>query len=281
MRSKKVYIPLTLLVAWLLFASGCMKMRMSDAVAKTEFDKANVAIQFHTFKIKGNSLHYAVTGLDTLPTLFFVHGSPGSWDAFKEYLKDSLLLTKFRMIAIDRPGFGYSNFGDAVNLQQQAAIISPLLIKINNKKPFFLVGHSLGGPLVIKLAADNPDLFSGIIVLAGSIDTHQEPKEYWRSLFINNPLKFLLPGAFRPSNAELWYLKKDLQLLQNDFSKVTCPVYFVHGDKDQFVAYGNMAFGAQALINAEKIDTITIHNANHFIPWQHKAEIENLLYHLY
>jgi pimeloyl-ACP methyl ester carboxylesterase len=33
----------------------------------------------------------------------FVHGSPGSWDAFIGFFKDSLLVGKARLISVDRP----------------------------------------------------------------------------------------------------------------------------------------------------------------------------------
>jgi pimeloyl-ACP methyl ester carboxylesterase len=78
-----------------------------------------------------------------LPTLFFVHGSPGSWDAYKQFLEDSDLLKKFRIVSIDRPGFGYSQFGDAMNLENQSRIIYPLIDFISNCKPLFVIGLSL------------------------------------------------------------------------------------------------------------------------------------------
>ncbi|RTY82386.1 alpha/beta hydrolase [Flavobacterium sp. ZB4P23] len=64
------------------------------------------------------------------PDLFFIHGSPGSWNAFKEYFQDALLLKKYRMIAIDLSGFGFSDFGDAENLRVQSQRIS----KFHEKK---------------------------------------------------------------------------------------------------------------------------------------------------
>jgi pimeloyl-ACP methyl ester carboxylesterase len=78
-----------------------------------------------------------------LPTLFFVHGSPRSWDAYKQFLEDSDLLKKFRIVSIDRPGFGYSQFGDAMNVENQSRIIYPLIDFISNCKPLFVIGHSL------------------------------------------------------------------------------------------------------------------------------------------
>jgi pimeloyl-ACP methyl ester carboxylesterase len=85
-------------------------------------------------------------------------------------MKDSLLLKKFRMVSIDRPGFGYSDYGQPQHLDVQSLWISQLFPLLANNKPIFLVGHSLGGPLVIKLGADNPNIFSGLVVISGSID---------------------------------------------------------------------------------------------------------------
>ena len=60
-----------------------MKFRISDSKAKQEFEQKGLQISFHYTNANEKGLHYVKSGSDTLPTLFFVHGSPGSWDAFK------------------------------------------------------------------------------------------------------------------------------------------------------------------------------------------------------
>jgi len=265
------------LCLWIIMAQSCMKFRMSDEKAIKEFAAANVVLTPNTIKVNGRNLHYVKAGSDTLPTIIFVHGSPGSWDAFAAYLKDKDLLKKFRMVSIDRPGFGYSNFGDALHLEDESVIISPLFYEIQNHQPMYLVGHSLGGPMIVELAADNPGMFSGLVILSGALDSKEEDPEKWRLLFMNNPLKFLVPGAMRPSNYELWYLKKDLVLLKPKYAMVKCPVTIIHGDKDRFVSYGNLAFAGKAFINSVKVDTITLPGANHFIPWTRYARIKTVL----
>jgi pimeloyl-ACP methyl ester carboxylesterase len=65
------------------------------------------------------------------------------------------------------------------------------------------------------------------------------------------------------------------------FAKINCPVYILHGNKDQFVDYGNLAFGAKVFKNASLVDTITFQGANHFIPWTKFAEIKQVLLKLY
>ncbi len=269
------------LLSWLLFAQSCMSFRKSDADEKTEFLKDHVILRTDIFKVDGRQIHYAVTGNDSLPTIFFIHGSPGSWEAFSEYMKDSMLLKKFRMVSLDRPGFGYSDYGQPQHLDVQSAWISPVFSILNNHKAMFLAGHSLGGPMVIKLAADNPKVFSGIVVISGSIDPKQEKPERWRPWLFKTPLNYFVPGAMRPSNEELWYLKKDLVALENDFSRITCPVYFIHGAMDTWVPPANIEYGKKLLINSPDIQVTLIPGANHFIPWSKFTEIRAVLLKLY
>jgi len=217
-----------------------------------------------------------------MPTIFFVHGTPGSWNAFETYLLDKDLLKKFRLVSVDRPGFGYSDYGHPINLAEQSVIISPLFDHLKNGKPFYLVGHSLGGPMVIKLAADNQSVDIGaIVLLAGSNDPAQEKPEKWRPVLYKTPLKYFVPGAMRPSNEELWYLKKDLVYLKEDFPKIKEPVYIVHGQKDDMVPFENVAYDKKMLTNATHIEELIFPDANHFIPWTRYSQIKELLLKLY
>jgi pimeloyl-ACP methyl ester carboxylesterase len=266
-RRKKMLLIFMILFGWIIFAQSCLKFRISDTKAIAAFAKEGVVLHTQTIKVNGFSLHFTKTGNDTLPTLFFVHGSPGSWDAFSVYMKDKDLLAKYRMISIDRPGFGYSQFGDARNIADQSAIISPLLQHVNNKKPVYIIGHSLGGPLAVKLAADNPNAFTGIVLLAASVDPAEEPKEWLRGIVASSSLEYLMPGAFRPSNKEIWYFKKDIVPLSKQFGAITCNVWIVHGDKDKFVPVGNAVYAAKMLVHAKSVHTAILKNAPHFIPW--------------
>jgi pimeloyl-ACP methyl ester carboxylesterase len=268
-------------LSWLLFAQSCMTFRKSDAEEKIEFAQSDVELRTATLNSEGRPVHYATTGPDSLPTLIFIHGSPGNWNAFSEYMKDPLLLKKFRMVSVDRPGFGYSDFGEAQHLDIQSLWIGPLFAHLSNGKPMFLAGHSLGGPLVIKLGADNPGIFSGLVIISGSIDPKEEDPEKWRPWLFNTSLNYLIPGALRPANEELWYLKKDLVYLEKDFSKITCPVYFIHGASDTWVPPANVDYGKKHLDHASLVEVTMIPGANHFIPWTKFTEIRSVLLKLY
>ena len=268
-------------ILWLVLAQSCMTFRKSDEEAKKEFAKEDVSLKTATIVVNGCRIHYAMTGDDTLPTIFFVHGTPGSWDAFESYLMDQELLQHFRMVSIDRPGFGHSDYGSPQHLPKQSELMSPLFKILNNHKPMFLAGHSLGGPMVVKLAADNRGVFSGIVIISGSIDPAEEKPEKWRPILFKTPLNYFVPGAMRPSNEELWYLKTDLVDLKKDFPKITCPVYFIHGASDTWVPPANVDYGKKMLVNASHIEETLIPGANHFIPWSKFNDIKDVLLKLY
>lgn len=254
-----------------------MKFRISDSKAKKQFEQAKVAATFHQLETGNISLHYVKTGNDSLPTLFFVHGSPGSWDAFKMYLMDPELLKHFRMISVDRPGFGYSDFGAAYRLPEQAVMISSIIDKENNGKPVHLIGHSIGGPVIVKMAQDHPDKYASLVLLAGSISPAHEPKEYWRYLFMYTPLRLLMPGAFKPSNNEIIYFKKDLYQIDTGYASLNMPVAFIHGDADKFVTVKNVDYGKEKLSANPQVKIMLIPGAGHFIPWDHYNVIKEYL----
>jgi pimeloyl-ACP methyl ester carboxylesterase len=254
-----------------------MTFRLTPHETEVFFAKKKVAYLDSTITVDGHPIHYIQTGRHDRTTLFFVHGSPGSWNAFQKYLTDSLLLRKFRMVAIDRPGFGYSRFGKAENLATQTAWVSEFIDRIDNRKPVILVGHSLGGPFIAKLAADRPSRFARLVILSGAIDPAAEKTEGWRSIAASRPIRYLVPGAFRPSNDELWYLKTDLIALEPRLKRITCDVTVVHGTEDALVPFRNVRFMEKAFSAAKSVDIIAIKGANHFIPWENYDEIRDRL----
>lgn len=268
-----VLIIVGILLMWVLIAPGCMTFRLSDEKAQAMFARKGLELKTKTIKVNGKDIHYAMVGNDSLPTLVFLHGSPSAWNAFLSYMQDPELLFHFRMVSIDRPGFGYSDFGYALPLDEQSKLLMPVIQEIRNNKPVYLAGHSLGGPLVVKMAADAPDLFSGIMLISGSVDPELEPKEQWRFFMENVPFRYFLPGSFKPSNTELVYFKKDVLALVPDFAKIKCKVYLVHGDKDTWVPPGNVEFAKLKLVNASKVRILMLPGGTHFIPWTKKKEI--------
>ncbi|WP_298221742.1 alpha/beta hydrolase [Flavobacterium sp.] len=266
-----------ILFLYVLFCQSCMTMRLSSKETHKYFDTLKIPFVSKSLKVDAHEIHYLQTGNADKPTLFFVHGSPGSWDAYKSYLSDTLLLKKYRMIAMDRPGFGYSNFGEAEDLPTQAQILEKFITQIDNHQQIVLVGHSLGGPVIVKMATDNPVLFQHLVILAGAVDPRAEKPERWRGVIMSKPLRYLIPGTLRTANDELWWLKSDLVAMEPDLKKITADVVIIHGTQDPLVPYRNMAFMNKAFVKAKSIRNISIENANHFIPWEHFDLIRDAL----
>ncbi len=274
---KLKYFLFGLLFVYILICQSCMTMRMSVKETNLYFETQKLVFESKTIAVDDHLIHYIQTGNPDKPTLFFVHGSPGSWDAYKQYLADTLLLKKYRMIAIDRPGFGNSNFGKSENLATQSKISEALLSKIDNHKPIVLIGHSYGGPLIVKMATEFHKRYQHLVILAGAIDPNAENSEIWRQVLMANPIRYFIPGAMRPANDELWWLKYDLVLMKPNLKNITCDITIIHGTKDQLVPYSNVAFINATFVNAKSIQTIAIENANHFIPWSHYEIIRDAL----
>ncbi len=271
------YILLSVLMIYVLTCQSCMTMRMNIKETNSYFDSTKVAFISKKIVVENHLIHYIQTGNSEKPTLFFVHGSPGSWDAYKRYLADTLLLKKYRMIAIDRPGFGYSNFGDAENLETQSKIIEKCIAQIDNHQPIVLIGHSMGGPVIVKMATEKPEAFQHLVILAGAVDPNAEKPEIWRRIIMTQPLRYLIPGALRTCNDELWWLKGDLVTMAPYLKNITADVVIIHGTKDPLVPYQNMGFMNKAFVHAKSIQNISIENANHFIPWEHYDVIRDVL----
>lgn len=279
-RFKVKFFLFAISLAYIIMCQSCMTMRMTPKETQVYFDTVKVAFTSKTVAIAKHRLHYIQTGNPNHPTLFFVHGSPGSWGAYKKYLTDSLLLLKYRMIAVDRPGFGYSDFGRAEDLETQSRLLRQLVLQTDNGKPIILVGHSLGAPVVVKMAAETPRQFEQLVILSGAVDPKAETQELWRKIIMTKPLRYLIPGALRQSNDELWWLKGDLTVMQPQLKNITSKVTIIHGTKDPLVPFSNVAFMQSAFINAKMIDMIPIENANHFIPWEHFELVRKVLYQL-
>ncbi|HEY0679857.1 MAG TPA: alpha/beta hydrolase [Chitinophagaceae bacterium] len=274
---KLFYIFILFMVLWSFLAQGCMSFRITDEEAKKQFRDKGLDVTVKSVVVNKRNIHYASAGDEDKPSLVFIHGTPGSWNAFIQYMQDKELLARYRIMSVDRPGFGYSDFGKVMNLSDQATILNEWWKQVGNKKPVYLIGHSLGGPLIIKMAADQPASYNGLVIISGSIDPAEEKAERWRVALFKTPLNYFLPGAFRPSNKELWYLKQDLRDLKADFIRIRIPVYFIHGENDSWVPPANVEFGKQMLKNANLVGELMLSNGTHFIPWTHYKEIKEVL----
>lgn len=256
---------------------SCMQFRMSKSEIDNFFkDKPFKATEYSYYSGK-QKINYIIAGNDSLPLVIFVHGSPGSLSAFIDYLGDSALLTKAQMISVDRPGFGASNFGYAEpSLKKQSLELKPILEKHKGKRPVYLVGHSLGGPLIARMAMDYPELVDGLIFVAASNDPELEPNEWFRAPLATPFLKWMLPRSIRASNDEIYQLKPQLEAMKPLWTTIRCKSIIIQGDSDELVPYQNAYFTEKMLVNGTH-EVVMYKGMNHFVPWSHPFLIKNAI----
>ncbi len=254
-----------------------MTMRTSNRGTAKYFKEKKVDYIDQNLTIQDRNIHYIQTGNQDAPTLVFIHGSPGSWDAYKSYLADSLLYQKFRIIAPDRPGFGKSDFRSSLSLRSQALILNQLLQHLDNGESFTLIGHSYGGPLIVQMALEQPELYKNLVILAGALDPEAEKPEKWRKPLTWFPLKYLVPGALKPSNDELWMLKQDLKQLKSELHKLRPRTLIIHGTEDKLVPFQNVPFMETQFSGVDSLKVISIEGENHFIPWNQEKLVKQSL----
>lgn len=225
------------------------------------------------YEIGKQRIQYTHIGDTSLPLVILVHGSPGSSSAYMSYMQDSQLLAKAQLVAVDRPGFGYSNLGKTQrSLEMQAKAFLPILKKYNTSKTI-LVGHSFGGPVISRMAMDFPDLIDGLVIVAGSIDPDLEPNEWWRKPLNWRILRWLLPKALRVCNQEILPLEGELRKMLPLWEKITIPVTVIQGEKDNLVPKGNAEFAKKMLVNSEQVKLEMIPDGNHFILWSLRDKV--------
>jgi pimeloyl-ACP methyl ester carboxylesterase len=113
------------------------------------------------------SVSYLHAGDADGPIVIMVHGTPGSAMAWSDYLLSPPSGTE--VVALDRPGFGRSGpAGAMTSLADQAAAV--LALMPTDGRPVLLLGHSLGGAVVARVAADHPERVTALVLLAASLD---------------------------------------------------------------------------------------------------------------
>jgi pimeloyl-ACP methyl ester carboxylesterase len=228
--------------------------------------------------VNGQSVHYTHTGAGSLPLVVLVHGAPGSSSSMLDYLANAHLTSTAQVVAVDRPGYGYSGFGKAEgSLERQAAAIKPILEKHGQPaaglpKPI-LVGHSFGGPVIARLAMDYPELVGGLVIVAGSIAPQLEPQDWWQEPLDWLGIRWMLPPAARVCNQEILPLRQELEKMLPLWEKITCPVTVIQGLKDKLVHPGNAGFARNMLINSSRLEIDTLENDGHFILWTKKDRV--------
>ena len=209
-------------------------------------------------------------------TFFFVHGTPGELGNWGIFLGDDELQEDYGMIAFDRLGHGQSQRGVAeVNLQKQAEALAKVASGIAGKKIW--VGHSYGAGVVSKVAALQPDLVDGLVLVAGSMSGELVQKTWYQSLGETRLAQSLMNERWKVANLEMVALEGELNAMSDAWGDLTCPVVVVHAKNDILAKFANVAF-VEERIDEKRFRKVVLEDENHFLIWNSVPVVKKVLF---
>lgn len=141
------------------------------------------------------------------PPIVLLHGASANASDPMEGIGRRLAARGFRVIAFDRPGFGWSDRiagGEAAAPAVQARLIAEALAHMG-VGPAIVFGHSWAGSLALALALDHPERVSALVLAAPVAmpmpDRLPDLPWYWR-LAVQPPVAWLLSHTVGPPLAQ-------------------------------------------------------------------------------
>ena len=249
--------------------SSCtvLQYRGSDNKIITQYEEKGIKTEFAYFKIDSLDRTLRMQKVEregNTKSIVFIHGSPSSSLAWMDFLPDTTLIKKANLYAIDRPGYGYSDFGaEMPSIKLQSLLISEFLNDLDLKN-IILVGSSYGGPIAARMAVLN-DNIDGVIMISAAIDPTIE-NDIWASRFTQWKLtRWLVPTGYRVAGDEKTVHAAELETLEANWAQVTVPILHLHGDADDIVPVENLNYTDNAFAKAE---TKVFPNAGHELAWK-------------
>jgi len=110
-------------------------------------------------------VHYLESGPKDAPTVLLVHGlgerASQDWDGLATDLAKG-----YRVVRFDLPGFGRSSKGNlAYTPERYALFLHALVNREVRARPFFLVGHSMGGAIALRYASLYPQDVRALVLV--------------------------------------------------------------------------------------------------------------------
>ena len=140
--------------------AGRQATPLPDAIAERDFPPLGEVVQ-----VDGLNVHALSLG-EGGPPVVLLHGASVNLRDWSFNLMQPFA-EKRRVIAMDRPGFGYSQRGPGDwSPQRQARQLRAATKKLGIEKPI-VVGHSWGASVALAWALDAPDDVSGVVSVSG------------------------------------------------------------------------------------------------------------------
>lgn len=251
----------------------------TDAEIEAHYRNVTRKPEFKSCEYNGRICSYAVMSKsDTLPLLVMIHGAPGAWYGYMNLTDDTILQQHFKMIAVDRLGYGHSGYGKAeLSTEAQANAIENIIKKEKTVgKKVYLIGRSYGAPIAAVLAMRHPDEMAKLLMVSPVIDPDKE-KFYWFSNMGRwKVVQWMLPDMMNVATKEKFSHSAEMRKLQKDWKGLKTPTYVLVGENDDIADTANYSFARKNITNCSAL-FMKLSNTGHLITYQHPDLIRSLL----
>lgn len=226
-------------------------------------------------------VHYEVLGRG--PAILLVHGWVGSWRYWIPTMQ--ALSVKYRTYAIDLWGFGdTSKRAERYTLERQIELVDKFLDQLGILKTA-LVGHALGGAVVLRFAGRRPDSVARVMAVnVPLVGAAVNPRlsgtpvpALVETLFGRGPDSE--PISVEANKADAPAVEQSIRGLMEtdlrpDLLQVRAPCLLVHGDKDPIVAPPQDGWVSGLNLNLHRIN---FEESRHFPMLDEAAKFNRLL----
>lgn len=206
----------------------------------------NEAMHRESFTILGTRVCALVAGQG--PLVLFLHGTGGSSRAWSNQLRR--LSQTHKVVAVDLPGYGDSELGDAVHSVSDYVPFLDAWMESAGWESAVVVGSSMGGRLALQLALDYPHRVRALVLVNASglrLPEHPmmspadvSPADFMKALFHRPSHQFVAARAV--STLPPWYdTMKRLSAggaspdLAGRLGEIHVPTLILWGEHDQVI----------------------------------------------
>ena len=125
----------------------------------------------HAATVDGATIHWTSSGSGA-QAVIFVHGWMCDESSWREQVP--VVSKNHRVITLDLPGHGKSGMPKAFTMEVFARAIEAVRLEAKVDK-VFLVGHSMGTPVIRKYALMYPDHVKGLVIVDGLVQLPGQP----------------------------------------------------------------------------------------------------------
>lgn len=262
-------VALLVLIRW--FTGYQYLFSGTDETLSNTFEQYFDEVRIETVSLLWRTLRYVDMGNPDDQMIVLIHGAPWWINDFKNLLEDERLHTWYRIVVVDRLGYGRSELGHSEkSIRMHSDIIMELVQELdsNNETLPLIVGHSYGGSIALKISMDYADRISGALVVSWAVDPDHEKVFSISHVIKYQPLKFLIWPMLRVANDEKLSHVASLSNEVQWFDTITKPVIVLHGTSDSIVPYANAEY-MQNNIPAEYMTLVPLEWLDHPIHFSH------------